>query len=138
MGSLPTGVPDALESTEAAREWASLEPLCGNLALAAFAGVDVAGVPGVLAGVQTPLRLRLMMFVSSLLNCSRSASAAGWRDVKVKLWPASSFTSPTFKRTCGAPSLLENRAWEPPNVVNEGLAGQRHSQTDTQPQHEQL
>lgn len=56
------------------------------------------------------LLFRLIMFVSSFLNFSRSASAICGGDVKVKLCPLSSPRRPSFSLTCAAPSLLQNSA----------------------------
>ncbi len=77
-------------------------------------GVPVGLAFGVGAAVVGPggggARLRAMMLVSSASNLSRSASATACGDVNVKLWPASLLTSPTFSRTCSAPTLLRERA----------------------------
>lgn len=78
---------------------ASVGPLL-LFATAVGAGVGSAG----------PFRLPLMIAESSVLNLSRSFSATGWLARKVKLYPASSLTSASFRRTCAAPSLLQNRA----------------------------
>lgn len=108
-------------TTEVARDVEARE--AGSAAgVAAFNGVRVdaavtgpfkLGVPVAVAGaVGAPvLRLRLMMLVNSVLNVSRSAYAmSGGVAVNVKLCPASSWTSPSFSRTCAAPSLLQKSA----------------------------
>jgi len=117
------------------------------LEIEALDGAAVAGVPGfegardALAGkaslgvaaadtigtVLDPLRFRLMIFVSSDLNLSLSERATGWgSDMKVKLWPASSLTRPSLRRTCAAPSLLQKRAAHEGPVSNLGqVAGCR-------------
>ena len=73
------------------------------------------GAPGPeAAGVETPLRFRLIIFVNSALNFSLSLSADGCGAVNVKLWPASSVTRATFSLTCAEPSLLQNKAGKQP------------------------
>ena len=81
---------------------------------------------GVMGGGTEPdvlplLRFTEMMFVSSVLNCSRSATATACGARNVKLWPASSETSPSLSLTCAAPSLLQKRAWA---TVSHALPGQ--------------
>lgn len=110
------GVPDLRDSltTDCALEVDGLEIGKASRGVAALAtGKGVAGVPGGFGpGVGAALRLRLIMFVSSTLNFSRSTIATACGDVKVKLWPASSPTNPIFSRTCAEPSLLQNSAFE--------------------------
>ena len=85
-----------------------------NAVIGGFAAAAAAATAAVAAAEEgsavVPLRLRLMMLVSSFLNFSRSVYATGCGDVKVKLWPVSSSTRPSFSLTCAAPSLLQNRA----------------------------
>lgn len=76
------------------------EAALGGDAFATEVGVEwvrtETGSLGALSGA--PLFLP-MMVVSSVLNFSRSLSATGWGDVKVKLWPVSSPTRASFMRT---------------------------------------
>ncbi len=120
-GSL-TGVPRGSLATEGAREVEARDSCgVGRAEVPRGRGLAEVGVPGtgVAAarvgpggGAAVPVRLCAMMFVSSASNFSRSASATAWGDVKVKLWPASSLTRPTLRRTCAAPTLLRERASE--------------------------
>lgn len=116
-GSIPvkTGVA-ALRSlaTEAAR-WVAIR--AGSAFGSDAVGVDTdmgaagRGVGKASFGANSDaLRFRLMIIVISFLNFSRSVIEVGCGEVKVKLCPASSPTRPIFSLTCGAPSLLQNRA----------------------------
>lgn len=59
-------------------------------------GLDTAGAP---EGFSKTARFRLMIELNSLLKVSRSCVAVGEGAVKVKLWPWSSPTTPSFSRT---------------------------------------
>jgi hypothetical protein len=103
------GVPSPRRSleTEAAREDGVWTMECfGVLGVGSEGKADT----GCLAIGSGAARFRPMIVVSSFLNRSRSLWAMAGGEVNVKLCPASSFTSPSFSRTCAAPSLLQNRA----------------------------
>ena len=125
-GSPPvmTGVPLlSIAATDAAREcdWnegpaaAAAAMAGGNLGGTPFAkGAVAAGGTGCgaasVGGFASSCLFRAIMGVNSCLNFSLSWDATGCGDVKVKLCPASFPSSPIFSLTCGAPSLLQNRA----------------------------
>jgi hypothetical protein len=102
--------------TDAARDVDGREAGGNARGVGAFEGGNEAKavMGGFAATSVVPLLLRLMMVVSSFLNRSRSVYAIGWGEVKVKLWPVSSSTRPSFSLTCAAPSLLQNRAVQRP------------------------
>lgn len=109
IGDLPSLTTDAALEMEAL-DGAAVAGVSGFEGARGRAGFGV-GAPDTVGVVLDPLRFRLMMFVSSDLNLSLSERATGWgSDVKVKLWPASSLTRPSLRRTCAAPSLLQKRA----------------------------
>lgn len=65
---------------------------------------------GSFVGLSEDFRFRAMIVVSSALNFSRSPSATGLGEMKVKLWPLSSPKRAIFSFTWDAPSLLQNNA----------------------------
>lgn len=113
-------------ATDAARDVDGRDIGKGGLGLGTLLGgcadTGVMG-GGAVPDAFTPLRFWLMMFVSSVLNFSRSVTATTCGARNVKLCPASSDTSPSFSLTCAAPSLLQKRAWTAVNtarLMNEG------------------
>jgi hypothetical protein len=126
-GSPPvmTGVPLlSIAATDAAREcdWnegpaAAAATAGGNLGAFPFAkgaAATLAGGTGCgaasIGGFASNCLFRAIMGVNSCLNFSLSWDATGCGDVKVKLCPRSFPSNPIFSLTCGAPSLLQNRA----------------------------
>ena len=111
---------ESLAATDGAREVEERDKGIAGRGLGALLGccarTGVMG-DGTALGVVGPLRLTPMMFVSSVLNLSRSVTATGCGARKVKLWPASSETRPILSLTWAAPSLLQKRAWGAVNIT---------------------